>query len=195
VLSPKAGAHRFVWDLRTERPRVSRYEYSIAAVDGEDTPKLPEGMLVPPGEYQVALLVGGQEYVKSLRVAADPRVALDSAALDAALALSREVVAALDRHDRATREMREAGTQLDAATLKADFGSIGAALVDLQIDLEGSDRAPTQPQRDAFRLDAARLDRALKLWEEVKTRDLPALSAALRAAGLKEISLSAPRVP
>jgi len=195
ALSAKAGAHRFVWDLRTERPRVSRYEYSIAAVDGEDTPKLPEGMLVPPGEYQVALLVGGQQYVNPLRVEADPRVAIDRAALDAALALSREVAAALDRHDRATRELREAGKSPDAVTLKAELDSIGGALIDLQIDLEGSDRAPTQPQRDAFRLDAARLDRALKLWQDVKARDLPALNAALRAEGLKEISLSAPRVP
>jgi photosystem II stability/assembly factor-like uncharacterized protein len=211
-LSAKVGAHRFVWDLRTERPRVSRYEYGIAAVDGEDTPKLPEGMLVPPGEYQVALLVGGQEYVKPLRVAADPRVAIDSTALDAALALSREVVAALQRQRLADRELAEVRKQLDAAkpTAKPDaiatfeaaiaplasrdddapsLVAIGGVLVDLQIDLEGSDRAPTQPQRDAFKLDAARLVRALNLWSDVKTRYLPTLNATLREAGFKEITL------
>ena len=214
ALSPNAGAHRFVWDLRAERPRVFRYEYSIAAVDGEDTPKLPEGMLVPPGDYQVALLVGGQEYVKPLRVAADPRVALDAGGLDAASALSRQVVAALERHLAASLELGAVRKQLDAektaAKLEAiaafeakiaplasrdddatpNLGAIGGALVDLQIDLEGSDRAPTQPQRDAFGALAARLDRALKLWSDVKASDLPALNAALREAGLKEIALA-----
>jgi photosystem II stability/assembly factor-like uncharacterized protein len=193
ALSAQAGAHRFVWDLRAERPRVSRYDFSIAAVDGEDTPQLPEGMLVPPSDYRVVLVVGGQEYVEPLRVAADPRVAIDGSGLEAALALSREVAAALERQDRAQRELREVRKQLDAlkptaipaaiaafeANEAPNLGSIGAALIELQIDLEGSDRAPTEPQRDAFRLDAARLDRALTLWEEVKTRDLPAVGGDL----------------
>jgi photosystem II stability/assembly factor-like uncharacterized protein len=211
--SAKAGVHRFIWNLRAERPRVFRYEYSIAAVDGVDTPKLPEGMLVPPGDYQIALVVADREYVRPLRVAADPRVAIDRHELDAAFALSREVVAVLERHRPAEQELREVRKQLDAAKPQAkpeaiasfeariapfasrdddetpNLGAIGGALVDLQIDLEGSDRAPTQPQRDAFRLSAARLDRALMLWNDVKTRDLPALNAALRAEGLEEISL------
>ena len=212
-LSAEAGAHRFAWDLRQERPEVARYEFSIAAVDGEDTPKLPEGMLAPPGVYQVALIVEGREQVKPLRVEADPRVPLDSAALDGALSLSREVVAALKRHTKAARELREVQRQLDAAmgspakdaiaafklelaplSAKDDIDApnldaIGGALTDLEIDLEGSDRAPTQPQRDAFKLEAARLDRALALWRELAARDLPALNAALRSAGLQEIAL------
>ena len=170
VLSTTAGAHRFVWDLRVERPRVSRYEFSIAAVDGEDTPKLPEGMLVPPGEYQVVLFVGDQEYVKPLRVEADPRVAIDAAALDAALALSREVVKALERHERAARQLQEAGNSPEVVTLKTELDSIRGALVDLQIDLEGSDRAPTQPQRDVFKLEAERLDRVLKTSADGKLK-------------------------
>jgi len=36
-----------------------------------------------------------------------------------------------------------------------------AALTDLQIDLEASDRAPTEPQREAFADLTKRLDRAL----------------------------------
>jgi hypothetical protein len=39
-----------------------------------NTPKLPEGMLVPPGRYRVALTVAGREYVKPL-VEADPALA------------------------------------------------------------------------------------------------------------------------
>ena len=216
TLPAEPGAHRFVWDLRASRPRVSKYDFSIAAVDGEDTPKLPEGMLVAPGTYQVALWASGREHVKPLVVAADPRVAIDSVALAGALALSRDVVAALWRQSEAESELRELRKQLDALKPKAtvdaiaafeariaplnardddeapNLGSIGGALIELQIDLEGSDRAPTEPQRDAFKVNAARLDRALALWGEVKSRDLPALNAALRAAGLNEITLPPP---
>jgi photosystem II stability/assembly factor-like uncharacterized protein len=211
-LQAAAGAHRFVWDLRMPRPRVSRYDYSIAAVDGEDTPKLPEGMLVPPGTYQVALTVSGRDYVKPLVVAADPRVAVDKNALAGVMSFSREVVAALGRQSQTESELREVRKQLDA--LKAEpklpavagfevriapldareaeapnLGAIGRDLVELQIDLEGSDRAPTEPQHEVLKLEAARLDRALTLWREVKTRDLPDLNAALKAAGLKGVSL------
>jgi photosystem II stability/assembly factor-like uncharacterized protein len=215
AFSAKAGAHRFVWDLRAERPRVVRYEYSIAAVDGEDTPKLPEGMLVPPGDYQVALSVGGRDYVRPLRVDADPRVAIDAKELDAALALSRELVATLERHCQAAVELAEARRQLDAIEASAklepiaafeariaplasrdddetpNLGTIGGALIDLQVDLEGSDRAPTQPQRDAIARLSSRLARALALWSEVKSRDLDTLNQALRAAGMKEITFRA----
>jgi photosystem II stability/assembly factor-like uncharacterized protein len=162
VLSAKAGAHRFVWDLRAERPRVSRYEFSIAAVDGEDTPKLPQGMVVPPGDYQVVLIVGGQEFAKPLRVEADPRVGVDAAGLATAFALSREVVGALEGHERAALRLKSSGKSPGAEKLKDELDAIGGALADLQIDLEGSDRAPTQPQRDAFKYEAERLERALK---------------------------------
>jgi hypothetical protein len=159
------------------------------------------------------LSVSGREYVKPLVVEADPRVAIDGNGLAAALALSRDVVAALRRQSEAEGGLRELRKQLDMvkAATKLDaiavfeariaplgardddeapnLGSIGGALVELQIDLEGSDRAPTEPQRDAFELNAARLDRALALWGEVKSRDLPELNRALRAVGLKEVSL------
>jgi hypothetical protein len=183
-------------------------------VDGDDTPKLPEGMLVPPGNYQVVLTVSGREHVAPLRVEADPRVPIDRAALDRAAAFSREIVAALKRHADADRELRAVRRQLDAVTdakvrdaiesFKArlapfaardqadapNLDATGGALRDLQIDLEGSDREPAEPQREAFKVEVARLDRALALWEELKERDLPALNAALRTAGLKELSIT-----
>ncbi len=200
TLSGGAGAHRFVWDLRAERPRVSKYQFSIAAVDGEDTPRVPEGMLVPPGDYRVVLTVGGKDLAQPLRIEADPRVALDRAGLDAAIGFSREVVAQLGRQVPADREIRTVREKLDASgagappdALKAlrskmepltareadddapNVGSIGNALSELQIDLEGSDRAPTQPQREVLRRTTKRLDAALALWADIKSHDLPAL--------------------
>ena len=174
---------------------------------------LPEGMLVSPGTYHVVLSVSGREYVKPLVVEADPRAAIDGNGLAAALALSRDVVAALSRQSEAEGELRELRKQLDAAKAATklaaiaafeariaplgardddeapNIGAIGGALVELQIDLEGSDRAPTEPQRDAFKLNAARLDRALALWGEMKSRDLPELNRAFAQAGLSQVSL------
>jgi len=153
-LPAKAGAHRLVWDLRTERPRCSRYEYSIAAVDGEDTPKVPEGMLVPPGVYQVTLVVGDKKYTVPLLVDPDPRVAVDLPSLEAAFALSRDLVTQLARHMDATAARPEGDS-------RPELDAVGGALTDLQIDLEASDRAPTEPQREAFADLTKRLDRAL----------------------------------
>ena len=212
-LQTGAGAHRFVWDLRRTRPPVSRYEFSIAAVDGEDTPLLPQGMLVPPGTYRVVMTAGGRERAQELRVVPDPRVSVDAAALAAAQALSDEIATALELQTVAVRELDGVREQL-AALKKAphpdalaafetalaplisgesdqapNLASAGSSLQDLQIDLEGSDRAPTEAQRKAVEVEIGRLQRALELWRRVKESDLAALNAALRTAGLREIAL------
>jgi len=197
-VSAKAGAHRFVWDLRAQRPKVAEYEYSIAAVDGVNTPLLPQGMLVPPGTYQVTLVTGGRELVQPLRVVADPRVPFEVAASQDAWSLSRDVAAVLERQAEAAAELTDVQKRLDEAKTKADptalaafaakiaplvargeddapnLHAAGGALISLLIDLEGSDRAPTAQQREAFTVHAARVDRALALWREVKAKGLPA---------------------
>ena len=43
-----AGMHRFVWDLRETPPRSTAQDLPISAVP-HDTPRMPEGLLVPPG--------------------------------------------------------------------------------------------------------------------------------------------------
>ena len=159
-LPAKAGVHRFVWDLRTERPRCSRYEYSIAAVDGEDTPKVPEGMLVPPGVYKVTLVVGDKKYTVPLLIDPDPRVAVDLPSLEAAFALSRDLATQLARHMDATAADPETKERPEGDS-RQELDAVGGALTDLQIDLEASDRAPTEPQREALADLTKRLDRAL----------------------------------
>ena len=220
-LSAKAGAHRFVWDLRQPRPTASQYAYSIAAVDGEDTPLLPQGMLVAPGKYQAVLRVDGQDYRAAFDVQVDPRVAVDAEALTAAAELSRQVVTALDGHYRVNGEVRSVHKQVAAlskkvggdsnhaalAKLLSDFdgklaplisgegenapnlGGISDALNSLQVDLEGTDRAPSQPQREVAKQYSALLDQATGIWSSIKTTDLPGLNAALRAAGFAAIKV------
>ncbi|MEO7729862.1 MAG: glycoside hydrolase, partial [Kofleriaceae bacterium] len=53
-LAITAGGHRWIWDLRGERPLVDSYEYPISAVP-YDTPRVPEGPRVAPGVYTVKL--------------------------------------------------------------------------------------------------------------------------------------------
>ena len=70
-----------------------------------------------------------------------------------------------------------------------NLAAIGDALNTLEVDLEGSDRAPSQPQREVHAQYSTRLDRALAVWSAIKTSELPALNASLHAAGLDAIKV------
>ena len=48
TLATTAGEHRWVWDLRGERPLANAYGYPIRAAP-HDTPRTPEGPRVLPG--------------------------------------------------------------------------------------------------------------------------------------------------
>jgi hypothetical protein len=95
--SAAPGLHRFVWNLRYPRPRAASYDYSIAAVFGEDTPTSPQGAFVLPGQYTVVLKADGREQRQPLTVKMDPRVHTSEADLQAALAFSQSVGASLDQ--------------------------------------------------------------------------------------------------
>jgi photosystem II stability/assembly factor-like uncharacterized protein len=74
ALPTRSGHNRFVWNLRGTRPRALEYEYSIAAVPGADTPELPQGLFILPGQYEVRLSVEGRTLRQPLTVVMDPRV-------------------------------------------------------------------------------------------------------------------------
>jgi hypothetical protein len=224
-LSTRAGAHRFYWDLRGPRPLADAYGYGMGAVDGDVTPLLPQGMLVAPGRYTLVLEVDGREARTPLDVVADPRVAVDAAALDQVLALSARIRDDLAREVVANRQIQAVRAQLDALAPKGaqdaalasaltsvhaaleplvsgegeqaplNIGAIGGQLTALEADLEASDAAPTAPQRAVHADDAARLDRALQQWARIKADDLPVLDRALQAAHLPPIRLDAARPP
>ncbi len=108
------GLHRFVWNLRYPRPEAIKYEYSIAAVWGHDTPVAPLGPYVLPGVYQVVLRVDGQTSTAALTVRADPRVGVSTADLQASLAMSRRIDAGLARTRQGYGETKAVQAQLDA---------------------------------------------------------------------------------
>ena len=77
ALPAAPGMHRFVWDLHTERPAAVNYGYSaLPRCGGHDTPVTPQGPMVLPGTYTVALSVGGHSQTVKLVVQEDPRVAV-----------------------------------------------------------------------------------------------------------------------
>src|SRR6185437_2004630 len=102
-LAASPGMHRFVWNLRRERPRAMSYEYSIRAIFGEDTPTEVEGAFALPGRYTVELKTAGGAYRMPLTVRLDPRVHASEADL-----------VALDRFTRALDRDLELAAAADA---------------------------------------------------------------------------------
>jgi photosystem II stability/assembly factor-like uncharacterized protein len=73
ILSPGAGMHRWVWDLRYPSPKAARMDYPISAIPG-DTPRSPQGPMAVPGQYTVRLTANGHTFTEPLTVKMDPRV-------------------------------------------------------------------------------------------------------------------------
>jgi photosystem II stability/assembly factor-like uncharacterized protein len=111
-LSKSAGLNRFVWDLRYAQPPALRYEHSIAAAFGEDTPTDPQGPLVLPGTYRLRLAVAGRSYDAPLEVKMDPRVQAEPAMLSQQLALELKIQDALAQSYDAARQARDLRRQL-----------------------------------------------------------------------------------
>ena len=219
--SARAGAHRFVWDLRYPRPKAPEYEYTISTAWGADTAVLPQGPLVLPGEYQVVLRADGHEYRTKLSVRPDPRATFDSTGAAAALQLARVTESSLARLADASLEvdylkerLAALATRLGTKQEQVSVSSALAALKDrlapltegegdsgprlksiaetlraLHNDLEGSDAAPTEPQRRVQSVCDERLDQALALWGETKGSGLATLNTALLGAGLNPIAI------
>jgi hypothetical protein len=80
-LPSDAGMHRWIWDLHYAAPTSTRHEYPIAAIP-HDTPRLPLGPNVLPGNYTVRLTVDGKSYSVALTVKTDPRIKISAAALE-----------------------------------------------------------------------------------------------------------------
>ena len=166
--SPRPGHHRFVWDLRYPRPRSAEYEYSIAAVWGEDTPAEPEGALALPGRYTVRLTADGRSQTQPLTVGNDPRVATSPEALARQLATAQEAGSLMDRSYSALEEVkafRKGRGASDAARDKvaAEFeeGETGFARLNRRFAavfqaVESADAEPTT--QASAELDSARKD-------------------------------------
>jgi hypothetical protein len=73
LVATSAGMHRFVWDLHYPPPPSKEHDYPISAVI-HNTPRLPQGPTVLPGDYTVRLTVDGQVFTQPFAVQLDPRI-------------------------------------------------------------------------------------------------------------------------
>ncbi|MFY9549990.1 MAG: hypothetical protein WAU32_02465, partial [Thermoanaerobaculia bacterium] len=189
--SVEAGHHRFRWDLRYPRPKADHYEYSIAAVSGEDTPIEPRGPLALPGRYTVRLTVDGERQEQPLSLTLDPRVSAAPAVLAERFAFERQVVSAMGeswdalqrvralRKDLAARKEHASGAAADALRdadipakrietgegRRGGLAGINSLLGAILIAVDGADAAPTTIQRQAYARARADLDRLLADWK------------------------------
>ncbi len=215
ALSAAPGMHRFVWNLRYERPDAVRYSYGIAAVWGQGAPITPRGPFVLPGDYTIVLEAGGQRVTAPLTVSEDPRVIASAADLAASLALSQKIGAGLadasagyreqtairkvldmrfpktgDKHDAATRALADR-LRDKPATGHATFDAAAGALGGIEDALESADAAPTAAQRQTVDAALAKLDQAKSDWVAAKAGALAELNAALARAGESPIAVTA----
>ncbi|HKD11426.1 MAG TPA: hypothetical protein VKE50_05095 [Thermoanaerobaculia bacterium] len=135
---PTAGHHRIVWDLRSRRPRAPSYEYSIAAVWGEDTPIVPQGVLALPGRYTVRLIVGGKQLTQPLELRMDPRVTVPEQDLVRQFDLASRLSGDLDRASDALEQVHALRAKLAearknaAVTVPADLDARAAGIAEGQ---------------------------------------------------------------
>ncbi|HEX4417067.1 MAG TPA: hypothetical protein VH165_04165 [Kofleriaceae bacterium] len=113
ALPTTAGHHRWIWDLRGERPTVENYSYPITAVP-HDTPRTPEGPRVLPGHYTVKLTAGGKTLTAALDVRLDPRVVLAPAAVAQQHQLEQHLAELLSRSARLAMHAQSTLDQLAA---------------------------------------------------------------------------------
>jgi hypothetical protein len=142
-----AGANRFVWNLR-----------------GPDATKLPDnkgrggslemlaGPRVPPGPYQVRLLVNGRTLTQRFEVVKDPRVQATDAAIREAFDLAKQAHDLLIRVHDAVLRLRDVRTQAEGWGRRAGTPTIKSAAIALVRTLTAIERELIQVRSDDPRM-------------------------------------------
>jgi photosystem II stability/assembly factor-like uncharacterized protein len=136
VLSAAAGMHRFIWDLHYPEPEVLERDYPISAIY-HDTPRYPQGASVLPGQYKVALTVGGKSFTQMLDVRMDPRVKTSPEDLRRQFELDQKIADALHKDYEALQQVRSLRSQLKSLTGQAAIAKPAAELEAKAASLEG----------------------------------------------------------
>jgi len=156
VLSGAAGMHRFVWDLRYQRPAAIHHTYSFSAVP-HDTPAEPLGSIIVPGNYTIRLTVDGRSTSVRLTVVPDPRLTTSATGYADQFGLQQQIVALMDRSYAAWKAAKAAGSPR-----ADDLESINDSLGGLMSAVDVGDCEPTVQQVQAVATLRAQLLKLLK---------------------------------
>ncbi len=213
VLSAAPGAHRWVWDMRRDRPKAVEYSYDIAAVWGLNTPLDPRGQFVEPGRYTAVLTVDGKSQTVPVDIVADPRVV--GADYHAARAFSESLYAPMqtawlgyaeteavrDGLDKRIAQIKDPALLAEAKALRttleppeaphAGFEAESATLATLETSAEQSDAAPTEALQQTAAATVAQVNADWAAWQKLKNSELEQLNRRLSAAGLQPIVVPA----
>ena len=139
----EAGGHRWVWDLRGERPLASSYEFAINAVP-HDSVRSPLGPLVVPGAYTVKLTANGKTLTAPVEVRLDPRTKLSAAAVAQQHQLSERLAGLVTRSSELVLHAQSTADQLAKLTGKPEplAGQITAVAAKVTTLLSGPKTPP-----------------------------------------------------
>src|SRR5882672_10327037 len=211
----KAGANRFVWNLRgPDATKLPDNKGRGGSVDMLAAPR------VPPGAYQVRLAVNGQTLTQRFEVAKDPRVQATDAEIREAFALAKQAHDLFTRvHDavlrlRAVRAQAEGwATRVATPAIKSAASALARTLTAVEEELiqvrsenprmfppklntrigsvipliEYSDAAPTRALRDLTADLARRAEVELGRLARVLTEDVARFNALCKEADVAAI--------
>jgi photosystem II stability/assembly factor-like uncharacterized protein len=204
ILSAGQGFHRFVWDMRYDRPaNAGPGNYPISGIPGQ-TLREPRGIWALPGKYTVRLTVDGRTVTQPLVTRMDPRVKTPPAVIARTHALAVRLYDAIRRDSTVTAQIAALraqlrGTRVAAAeSFDAKLGAVAtgpqpslASLIgELSTIINLIDDVDVAPTTQALAA-AAKAERdfasLMARWDALRTTELAAVNAALRQAGAQAL--------
>lgn len=171
VLSSEKGMHRFIWDLRYDRPKSPGYSYSIAAVWDRGGAILPQGPLVLPGKYKVELTVNGRASTQYLTVELDPRINVATHDLEAQLQLTVQIQKTLEHAlsekeeiEKSLKSIMDKEKRVKAEQVHKGVQDVARIMAGLITKVQSADTAPTQGQRDLFEAYRLKFQKLTSQW-------------------------------
>ncbi len=173
------GLNRFVWDLRYTRPKALSYDYSIAAIAGKGTVKVPRGPLALPGTYKVTLIAGGKSYSQTVQIKMDPRVSVEPGVLKDQLRLALDIDHDMKLSMKIYNEImafekgQKSGISTDvmkkASKISSNISIMNGSLSTLASGVQAADMAPTEAQSEAFVKLHQNLQELVNQWDGLKS--------------------------
>ena len=130
VLPAKAGMQRFTWDLHYAPPEGAARSFPISAIY-HDTPSVPLGPSVLPGDYTIKLTVNGNSYTQPLTVKMDPRVTTPAKGIAQMFQISFRSYDGMRQAREAGEAIRRLRAQLQERRAKAGSGALADAITAL----------------------------------------------------------------